>query len=112
MSQISTRVLDLTRGRPAAGVAVTLERVRADGSWSELGRAATDADGRARDLGGAAIEAGVHRLVFETGAYFAAQSVEAFHPSVTVAFEIIDPSQHLHVPLLVAPFGYSTYRGS
>jgi 5-hydroxyisourate hydrolase len=112
MSPISTHVLDLGRGRPAAGVAVTLERAGDGGAWRELGRARTDGDGRARDLGGAAIAAGVHRLVFETGAYFAAQGAASFHPSITVTFEIVDPAQPHHVPLLVAPYGYSTYRGS
>jgi 5-hydroxyisourate hydrolase len=112
MSPITTHVLDLACGRPAAGVAVTLERARPDGTWIELGAATTDTNGRSGDLARAPIEAGIHRLVFATGAYFAAQQVAAFHPSVTVSFEVKDPSQHHHVPLLVAPFGYSTYRGS
>lgn len=112
MSPITTHVLDLARGRPAAGVAVTLERSGADGAWIELGAAVTDANGRTGDLARAAVETGIHRLVFQTGAYFAAQSVAAFHPSIAVSFEIVDPAQHHHVPLLVAPFGYSTYRGS
>jgi 5-hydroxyisourate hydrolase len=112
MSPITTHVLDLAHGRPAAGVAVTLERARPDGAWTALGAATTDANGRTGDLAPTPIEAGIHRLVFETGAYFAARQVAAFHPSVTVSFEVTDPSQHHHVPLLVAPFGYSTYRGS
>ena len=113
MSPVTTHVLDLASGRPAAGVAVRLERARADGSWLELGAASTDDNGRTTDLaGGAALEAGVHRLLFETGAYFARRGTAAFHPSVAVSFEIAAPAQHHHVPLLVAPFGYSTYRGS
>jgi 5-hydroxyisourate hydrolase len=112
MSPITTHVLDLARGRPAAGVAVTLERARSDGAWAELGAATTDANGRTGDLARAPVEVGMHRLVFATGAYFAAQRIAAFHPSVTVTFEIVDATQHHHVPLLVAPFGYSTYRGS
>ena len=112
MSPITTHVLDLALGRPARGIAVTLERGGPDGAWITAGTATTDADGRTGDLAGAAVSAGVHRLVFETGAYFAAQMIAAFHPSVTVTFEVKDPGQHHHVPLLVAPFGYSTYRGS
>jgi 5-hydroxyisourate hydrolase len=112
MSPITTHVLDLARGRPAAGVSVTLERAGADGGWVELGAARTDTNGRTGDLAQVPIASGIHRLVFATGAYFAAQQVTAFHPSVTVAFAVEDPSQHHHVPLLVAPFGYSTYRGS
>jgi 5-hydroxyisourate hydrolase len=112
MSRITTHVLDLARGRPAAGVNVTLERALPDGSWTALGATATDDNGRTGDLAGGAVEPGAHRLVFASGAYFAAQGVAAFHPSVTVTFEIVDAAQHHHVPLLVAPFGYSTYRGS
>jgi 5-hydroxyisourate hydrolase len=112
MSPITTHVLDLAQGRPAAGVAVTLERARASGEWTELGRTTTDTNGRTGDLAGARVEAGIHRLVFATGAYFAAHRIASFHPSVTVTFEVADASQHHHVPLLVAPFGYSTYRGS
>ena len=112
MSRITTHGLDLAHGRPAAGVEVTLERALPDGSWSERGAGKTDDNGRTGDLSGAAVEAGVHRLVFATGAYFAAHRIAAFHPSITVTFEIVDPTQHHHVPLLIAPFGYSTYRGS
>jgi 5-hydroxyisourate hydrolase len=112
MSPITTHVLDLAHGRPAAGVAVTLERESADGTWRTLGAAVTDANGRTGDLAGTAVEAGVHRLVFASGAYFAAQQVRAFHPTVTVTFEVVEPGLHHHVPLLVAPYGYSTYRGS
>jgi 5-hydroxyisourate hydrolase len=112
MSRITTHVLDVSSGRPAAGVAVTLERALAGGGWRERGAATTDESGRTGDLSGGSVEAGAHRLTFATGAYFAAQGIAAFHPSVTVTFEIVDASQHHHVPLLVAPFGYSTYRGS
>ena len=112
MSPITTHVLDLARGRPAAGVAVTLERAGADGAWTARGAGATDANGRISDLAGAPAEAGIHRLTFETGAYFAAQRVPAFHPRVVVTFDVKDPGEHHHVPLLIAPFGYSTYRGS
>ena len=114
MSAITTHVLDTSRGRPAVGVAVTLELESADRSWKELGKGVTDADGRARDLlpEGFTLHGGVYRLTFETGAYFAAQKTEAFYREVTIVFTVSDPAQHYHVPLLLNPFGYSTYRGS
>ena len=112
MSRSTTHVLDIASGRPAAGVAVTLERAQAGGAWRELGAAATDDNGRTGDLAGGGLQTGQHRLTFATGAYFAAHGIDSFHPSVTVTFEIVDATQHHHVPLLVAPFGYSTYRGS
>ena len=114
MSPITTHVLDTARGRPAEGVAIVLERRSADGGWSEAGRGATDADGRCRSLlpDGSALEAGVYRLVFDTGAYFRARGQEAFYPSVGIAFEVRNAGEHYHVPLLLSPYGYSTYRGS
>ena len=113
MSSITTHVLDTARGLPAAGVAVRLEREQA-GSWLEIGRGVTDGDGRVSDLlgPGASLSSGVHRLTFGTGAYFAAQQKPAFYPEVQVVFTIVDPARHHHVPLLLSPFGYSTYRGS
>jgi 5-hydroxyisourate hydrolase len=112
MSAITTHVLDTARGRPAAGLVVVLEMEQA-GSWREIGRGITDANGRVMSLAsGAPLSAGVHRLTFDTGAYFAGQKVAAFYPAVTVVFTITDPAQHHHVPLLLSPFGYSTYRGS
>ena len=113
MSAITTHVLDTARGRPAAGLAVVLEREQG-GSWREIGRGVTDGDGRVKTLlaSGASLAAGVHRLTFATGPYFAAQKVAAFFPEVTIVFEITDPTQHHHVPLLLSPFGYSTYRGT
>lgn len=110
---ISTHVLDTARGRPAAGVAVRLERL--DGAGSALvGRGVTDPDGRVGELipDGAVVETGTYRLTFETGAYFRAASTQGFYPEVTVAFELGDAAQHYHVPLLLSPYGYSTYRGS
>lgn len=102
---LSTHVLDAALGRPAAGVAVRLER---DGAV--VAEAVTDADGRVRSLG--ELAAGTHRLTFDTGAYFAASGRTAFYPEVTVAFTVADPDEHHHVPLLLSPFAYSTYRGS
>ncbi len=114
MSAITTHVLDTSLGRPASGVAVGLELESAGGDWKQVGQGATDADGRVRDLlpDGFALAAGAYRLTFETGPYFAAQGVEAFYRDVTIAFTVSDPAQHYHVPLLLSPFGYSTYRGS
>ena len=108
MSAITTHVLDTARGRPAAGVPVRLER-----EGALLGSGTTDADGRLRDLlpPGAPLTTGVYRLVFDTGAYFRAQGTEAFYPHVAIDFEVRDGGHH-HVPLLLSPFGYSTYRGS
>jgi 5-hydroxyisourate hydrolase len=93
------------------GVPVTLEFADADG-WTPAGSAATDADGRARDLLAGPLQAGRYRLTFDTGAYFRAAGVTAFYPDVSVHFEVTDPGEHHHVPLLLSPFGYSTYRGS
>jgi len=114
MSAITTHILDVAHGRPAAGVAVLLERRDATGRFCEVGHGVTDADGRLKTLlgPGSGLIAGTWRLTFETGAYFAASEVPAFHPSVSVTFEVGDASQHYHVPLLVSPFGYTTYRGS
>jgi 5-hydroxyisourate hydrolase len=112
MSDVTTHVLDTSRGRPAAGVPVLLEqRVGAD-AWRERGRATTDEDGRVRGLLTAPLEAGTYRLTFDTAAYFQAQGVEAFYPFVAVVFEVRNSGQHHHVPLLLSPYGYSTYRGS
>ena len=115
---ISTHVLDTARGCPAAGVPVTLERMpgtadRGEGGH-EIARATTDADGRIRELApnGEALGAGRYRIRFGTDAYFRAVGVEAFYPEVSVVFLIEDASQHYHVPLLLSPYGYSTYRGS
>ncbi|HVT16336.1 MAG TPA: hydroxyisourate hydrolase [Thermoanaerobaculia bacterium] len=112
MTGITTHVLDTSRGRPASIVPVTLE-VRSGRDWRRLAIAATDSDGRARLVpAGAALAAGIYRLTFDTGAYFQAHGAEAFFPSVPVVFEVRDPDQSHHVPLLLSPFGYSTYRGS
>ena len=112
MSAITTHVLDLSRGCPAAGVQVILEH-EAAGGWELIGSGVTNADGRIADLlSGESIEAGVYRLLFDTGKYFAARNTRTFYHEVTVTFRIEDSDQHYHVPLLVSPFGYSTYRGS
>ena len=112
MSGITTHVLDTSRGRPAAGVPVTLE-VESPGGWTLVGKGTTNADGRVADLvTDDSITMGVYRLIFATAEYFAGQGVKGFYPQVTVTFQIEDATQHYHVPLLLNPFGYSTYRGS
>jgi 5-hydroxyisourate hydrolase len=114
MSAITTHVLDTSRGRPAAGVPILLEAQEAGGGWRALGRGATDADGRLRELlpPGHALGAGAYRLTFDTASYFAAQGAQTFYPSVVIVFVVRDAAEHHHVPLLLSPFGYSTYRGS
>jgi 5-hydroxyisourate hydrolase len=109
---ITTHVLDTARGRPAAGMRVTLEAQDGDG-WAPVGGGVTDADGRVPGLvDEGAVAAGVHRLRFATGDWFRAEGIEGFYPEVTVVCAIDDPGAHYHVPLLISPYGYSTYRGS
>lgn len=111
---ITTHILDTSLGRPAANVGVLLEQLDAYGAGHAIGQARTDADGRARSLlpEGASLEGGRYRLTFDVGAYFTEARRETFYPHVSITFEVRDPSQHYHVPLLVSPYGYSTYRGS
>ncbi|MFN2577876.1 MAG: hydroxyisourate hydrolase [Pyrinomonadaceae bacterium] len=113
MSSITTHVLDTARGRPGAGVPVTLE-VAAAGGWILVGKGETNADGRISNLvpDPTAMKAGVYRLIFDTARYFSGHNVQGFYPQVTVVFNIENADQHYHVPLLLSPFGYSTYRGS
>jgi 5-hydroxyisourate hydrolase len=111
LSRITTHVLDTAIGRPAVGVPVTVE-ILAAGEWKRIGRGHTDSEGRARELCDGDIEAGTYRLTFDTAAYFEARDVEGFFPVAQIVFEVRDPSKHHHVPLLLSPFGYSTYRGS
>ena len=113
MSSLSTHVLDATSGRPAAGMAVRLERVDGPpgGVVEVVASAVTDADGRVASLA-ADLGAGVYQVVFDTGGYFAGRGVTAFYPRVAVTFSVDGPQQHYHVPLLLSPFAYSTYRGS
>lgn len=114
MSAITTHVLDTARGRPAAGVPIVLEVFGPRDEWQEIGRGVTDADGRLKTLlsDTQPLTAGTYRLVFDTQAYFESQRTRGFYPEVTVAFEVADGEAHYHVPLLLSPFGYSTYRGS
>jgi 5-hydroxyisourate hydrolase len=113
MSPITTHVLDVALGRPAAGVPVRLEELGADGAWHELARGVTNADGRVVDLlESGALGARTYRLTFDTASYFSASGRRSFYPEVSVSFRVDLPDEHHHVPLLLSPFGYTTYRGS
>ncbi len=109
MGTLSTHVLDTSRGRPAEGIGVVLESA-ADGA--RLGSGVTDADGRVGSIGPERLDAGDYRLRFAAGEYFAERAVEAFYPEVVVVFTVSPGEAHYHVPVLLNPFGYSTYRGS
>jgi 5-hydroxyisourate hydrolase len=111
MSTVTTHVLDTALGRPAAGVPVRLERV-ADGGPSPVAEGLTDGDGRVRELGPDGLAPGTYRVVFGTGAYFARSGRAAFYPEVTVTFLVDETAGHYHVPLVLSPYAYSTYRGS
>ncbi|NKX56735.1 hydroxyisourate hydrolase [Arthrobacter mobilis] len=111
VSHVTTHILDTGTGRPASGVKATLEAKSATG-WQEIGSGVTDQDGRIKNLGPERIEAGTYRISFETGSYFREQGTETFFPSVELTFALKDPAEHYHVPLLISPFAYSTYRGS
>jgi len=107
---ISTHVLDIARGMPASGVAVVLE-ARDGAGWTTIGRATTDAHGRIGSFADAPLAPGTYRLTFDTGAYHHRHDTLPFFPSVAVTFDVRDAGHH-HVPLLLSPYGYSTYRGT
>ena len=112
MSPITSHVLDTATGRPAQGLAIRLEVFEAD-RWRVLAERVSDQDGRVTDLlAPGALVAGTYRLTFDTGAYLRASGRPVFYPRVEVIFEITSPTEHHHIPLLLSPFGYSTYRGS
>ncbi|TMQ06151.1 MAG: hydroxyisourate hydrolase [Deltaproteobacteria bacterium] len=109
---ITTHVLDTAAGRPGRAIAIELER-NDGGSWHRIGAGVTDDDGRLRTLTAPGpVSPGIYRLRFHTGAYFAAHQQVGFFPVVEIEFLVDDGGQHYHVPLLLSPFGYSTYRGS
>src|SRR5689334_11784016 len=112
MSQLTTHVLDTSIGKPAEDVSVSLERQQS-GTWKKFAEGITNKDGRITDLlvAGDHLDKGTYRLVFDSSTYFKKQGKKTFYPSVTIEFEISDDS-HYHVPLLLNPYGYSTYRGS
>ncbi|RKH06146.1 hydroxyisourate hydrolase [Corallococcus praedator] len=114
MSTLSTHVLDTSTGRPAEGLTLVLEARATGESFLELSRGVTNADGRVKDLLGTAskLAPGVYRLTFDTGAWFQSRGQKGFYPYVQVVFEITATDEHYHVPLLLSPYGFSTYRGS
>ena len=113
MSQITTHILDTSLGQPAAGVSVRFQRPEGEDSWETISTGVTNDDGRVPDLlpNDDPVAPGMYRLVFEVAAYFASSDRKSFYPFVPIVFEVTDAS-HYHVPLLLNPFGYSTYRGS
>jgi 5-hydroxyisourate hydrolase len=109
---ITTHVLDTSLGRPGRAIAVELERVE-QGVWHLVGAGVTDNDGRLRTLTPEGpVVPGTYRIRFQTAAYFEAQGTAGFFPVVEIQFTVADGTQHYHVPLLLSPYGYSTYRGS
>ncbi len=114
MSAVTTHVLDAALGRPARGVPVRLERIPdlAQPAGEHLGVGVTDTDGRVLDLGPDLLDTGVYRLTFDTAKYFTSTDQVGFFPLVSIVFQLIDPSRHYHIPVLLSPFAYSTYQGS
>jgi 5-hydroxyisourate hydrolase len=112
MSGITSHVLDTSRGRPAAELKIELHKKSGE-DWKFVGGSVTDANGRCNALiGDAPFAAGIYRLLFHAGAYYKAQKVETFYTEIPIIFEVRDTNGHYHVPLLLSPYGYSTYRGS
>jgi 5-hydroxyisourate hydrolase len=111
MRGITTHVLDVSSGRPAAGVDVLLEHL-SGGQWDSVAQGTTDDDGRLKTLLTEAPQPGAYRLIFGTRAYFDARGISGFYPEIVITFEVSGGEPHYHVPLLLSPFGYSTYRGS
>ncbi len=113
-SPITTHVLDTALGKPAAGVHVVLQFWQAGRDWTPLAEGLTNDDGRILDWmpAGAVLTPGTYRVMFDTRGYFERQKLTAFFPCVPIMFEVRDPKQHYHIPLLLSPYGYSTYRGS
>lgn len=114
MSRISTHVLDISSGKPAKGVPVRLEQKEASDAWRTLASATTDQDGRCSQLlpESVVLRAGLYRLVFDPASYFAAQKIESLYPVVEITFQVRDGESHFHIPLLLSPNAYTTYRGS
>jgi len=112
MSQLTTHVLDTSIGKPAAEVSITLQHYHSN-SWAIMASGMTNSDGRIGELlpPGKVLTHGKYRMIFDTGAYFKRQDIKTFYPEVIIEFQIFDES-HYHIPLLLSPFGYSTYRGS
>lgn len=109
---ISTHVLDVMRGTPAAGLDVTLSRREPDGDWKVVSESVTDADGRVRELTQDELEVGEYQLRFDTRPYFERSGLDAFYPEIVVVFNLADAASHVHVPLLLSAYGYTTYKGT
>jgi 5-hydroxyisourate hydrolase len=114
MTRISTHVLDLTHGRPAPDVPVRLERQEPSGNWHLLGSKRTDRDGRCGQLlpETEKLVPGVYRLAFDVASYYAAEKTGTLYPTVEITFQVRDGETQFHIPLLLSPNGYTTYRGS
>ena len=114
MSSLSTHVLDTSLGCPASAVPIVLSAANSDNTWTEVARGSTNNDGRATDFLGEdqRLEAGTYRVTFDTETYFTAIGARVFYPVVHVVFLIHEEDEHYHIPLLLSPYGYSTYRGS
>jgi 5-hydroxyisourate hydrolase len=114
MKRVSTHILDLAEGKPAPNVPVRLERQEGSANWRVLATASTDHDGRCAPLlsNGDDLSPGVYKLVFDTGSYYDAQKIDGLYPVVEVTFRVKKGQSHFHIPLLLSPNGYTTYRGS
>jgi 5-hydroxyisourate hydrolase len=112
MNRISTHILDLARGKPAANVPVRLDRQDHEGRWHMVNSSQTDQDGRCAQLLEGELAPGMYRLNFDTESYFAAQHMQTLYPYIEVAFHVRPGESHLHIPLLLNASGYTTYRGS
>jgi len=112
MSQLTTHILDTTKGKPASGVNIILYQLE-ENTWKQIAEGATNADGRIPDLldKNVQLEFGAYKMKFETATYFGLQSIQTFYPYVEIVFSITS-NEHYHIPLLLNPYGYSTYRGS
>ncbi len=113
-SPITTHVLDTTHGHPAEDVPVLLEMSLGSNEWREIGLGVTNADGRLTNLlaDNHRLTPGIYRITFDARSYFESKNVAGFYPLIPIIFEVTQPGQHYHVPLLLSPYGYSTYRGS
>jgi 5-hydroxyisourate hydrolase len=113
MKHLSTHVLDLTRGKPAAAIRVRFDQQEASGGWRQISSGQTNEDGRCGQLAdGQETAPGIYRLVFDTGTYFGALNIASLYPVIEVVFELRAEDLRLHIPLLLSPNGYTTYRGS
>ena len=112
MSQLTTHILDTTKGKPASGVRISLYQQHEE-KWKEIGLGTTNSDGRVMDLlkKDALLDPGTYKMRFETGEYFDKQGIQSFYPFVEIIFNITS-KEHYHIPLLISPHGYNTYRGS